>query len=108
MEISAYMRFIAALLFVLALIGGLTWLARRFGLVVRVTPGRSPSAKRLSITEVHNVDARRRLLLVRRDNVEHLVLLGTEKDLLIESGIDASDKKNTGPEISPSKGSTPQ
>jgi flagellar protein FliO/FliZ len=33
------------------------------------------------------VDARRKLLLVRRDDVEHLVMIGGPVDMLIETGI---------------------
>jgi flagellar protein FliO/FliZ len=47
--------------------------------------------KRLSIVEVKVVDAKHRLLLIRRDNREHLVLMGGEQDLLIESGIEAPE-----------------
>jgi hypothetical protein len=32
-------------------------------------------------------DARRRLILVRRDDVEHLILLGAHEDILVESNI---------------------
>ena len=79
-----------ALIFVLALIALVTALARRFGLGYR-TAGRSGTNRRLSIAEVMPIDARRRLLLVRRDGVEHLILLGTgtAPDLLIESNIAA-------------------
>lgn len=87
MDLISYTRFIAALLFVLALIGGLTWVARKFGLIARVTAGGPNKIKRLDIIEVLTVDARRRLILLRRDNVEHLVLLGPERDTLIETGV---------------------
>ncbi len=43
--------------------------------------------RRLGVVEVAAVDTRRRLVLVRRDDVEHLVLLGLNNDLVIESGI---------------------
>ncbi len=45
--------------------------------------------KRLSVSEQANVDGRRRLILVRRDNVEHLIMTGGPVDLVIESGIGA-------------------
>lgn len=86
MEAETYMRFLLTLLFVLALIGVLAWLARRAGLgnrVARVAGAR----RRLSVTEVSVVDGKRRLLLVRRDEIEHLILLGPQKDLVIETGI---------------------
>lgn len=90
MDLASYTRFIAALLFVLALIGALAWAARRFGLVARATVGRKTKTRRLDITEVLPVDARRRLVLLRRDDTEHLILLGPERDILIETGIKAA------------------
>jgi len=44
---------------------------------------------RLSISEVASVDSRRRLVLVRRDDVEHLVMTGGPVDVLIETNITA-------------------
>ena len=57
--------------------------------------GQSPAAalfgprpeRRLGVIEQANVDGRRRLLLIRRDNVEHLVMTGGPVDVLIETGI---------------------
>ncbi len=43
--------------------------------------------RRLSISEQFNIDNRRRLILVRRDNVEHLIMTGGPVDMLIETGI---------------------
>ena len=43
--------------------------------------------KRLGVVETASVDARRKLLLVRRDDVEHLIMIGGPLDLLIETGI---------------------
>jgi hypothetical protein len=42
---------------------------------------------RLGISEYYEIDKTRRLILVRRDNVEHLVLIGGSQDLVIEPGI---------------------
>ncbi|MEI9982997.1 MAG: flagellar biosynthetic protein FliO [Aliidongia sp.] len=82
---DSYPRYIVSLLFVIGLIGLLAWLLRRFG-----PPGRfrSPGRKRLSIVEILPIDARRRLVLLRRDGKEHLILLGQTQDLVIESGIE--------------------
>lgn len=40
---------------------------------------------RLGITESLRIDEKRRLVLVRRDDSEHLVLLGATSDLLLET-----------------------
>jgi flagellar protein FliO/FliZ len=43
--------------------------------------------RRLSVIEQTSVDGKRRLLLVRRDNVEHLIMTGGPVDVVIETGI---------------------
>lgn len=43
--------------------------------------------RRLDVVEQWNLDARRRLVLVRRDNVEHLIMTGGPVDVVIETGI---------------------
>ncbi len=85
MEPIDYLRFLGALIFVLGLIGIAAVAARRFGLAERM--GALAGSRRLDIVETRMIDARRRLVLVRRDRVEHLILLGTGQDLVIETGI---------------------
>ena len=43
--------------------------------------------QRLGISEFYEIDKSRRLVLVRRDNVEHLIMIGGPQDLVIEPGI---------------------
>ncbi len=43
--------------------------------------------RRLDVVEHASVDSRRRLILVRRDNVEHLIMTGGPVDVVIETGI---------------------
>ena len=45
---------------------------------------------RLSISDYYEVDKTRRLVIVRRDNVEHLLLIGGQQDLVIEQAFTAS------------------
>lgn len=45
------------------------------------------SDPRLSVIEYANVDGRRKLLLIRRDEVEHLIMTGGPVDVVIETGI---------------------
>ena len=95
-----YVRFLLALLFVLGLIGLLAFVLRRFGMgAVRVSPAfraKGRTEQRLAVVEVAVVDARRRLVLVRRDDTEHLILLGQTTDLLIESGIRTGPPRQAG------------
>ncbi len=86
MDLEAYLRFGLALLFVLGLIGLCGWGARRLGMTPRVSAG-AGRVKRLAIVEVAAVDAKRRLVLVRRDDCEHLLLLGAAQDVVVEAGI---------------------
>ncbi len=48
--------------------------------------------KRLDVVDQATVDGRRRLVLVRRDNVEHLIMTGGPVDVVIETGIAPEDK----------------
>jgi len=51
----------------------------------------APKAKkRLEVLDQATIDAKRRLVLIRRDNVEHLLLTGGPIDIVIESGIGAT------------------
>ena len=85
MNPTDYLQFVLALLFVLGLIGLAAVLARRFGLAPTVRPDRGP--RRLAVVESIALDAKRRLLLLRRDGVEHLVILGPSADVVVERAI---------------------
>lgn len=43
--------------------------------------------RRLDVVEQSNVDGRRRLVLIRRDEVEHLIMTGGPVDVVIETNI---------------------
>ena len=43
--------------------------------------------KRLQVIDTANVDGKRKVMIIRRDNVEHVIMTGGPQDLLIESGI---------------------
>jgi flagellar protein FliO/FliZ len=49
----------------------------------------APRLRRLAFIERAYLDGGRKLLLVRRDNVEHLILIGGPIDLVVETGIQA-------------------
>ena|SRR5579859_6525064 len=76
-------RALLSLVLVLGLIAGAGYLVRRYGqggLMLK-----KGQRRRLSVVEQLTVDNRRRLLLVRKDQNEHLLLIGGTSDLLIES-----------------------
>ena len=79
-------RFVLAFVVVLALIGVAAWAVRRLGSARtgHAVRGRLP---RLGVSDYASVDSRRRLVLVRRDNVEHLVMIGGPTDVVVEGNI---------------------
>lgn len=92
-EFTQYAQFALALAFVLSLIGGIAVVARRLGWGHAV---RGPRQRRLALVDVMALDARRRLVLVCRDRVEHLLLIGPTGELVVETsivaaGVNASD-----------------
>src|SRR5690242_9210268 len=79
--------FVIAFIVVLALIAGTAWLVRRFAgnrLGANANRGRMP---RLAVIDAAAVDGRRRLVLVRRDNIEHLLMIGGPTDIVVEQNI---------------------
>lgn len=88
MEAAEILNFVGALIFVLALIGGLAWLVARSGLPQgRFRFGKRDGNQRLEIIETLSLDPRRRLVLVRQDDKEHLLLLGINGDIVVSEGL---------------------
>ena len=85
-EMPLAVRFFVAFLIVLGVIGAIWWTVRRFGSgrLGSSTRGRQP---RLAVIDYASVDNRRRLILVRRDNVEHLLMIGGPTDIVVEPNI---------------------
>ncbi len=89
MEPTDYLRFLMALIFVLALMGGLYILLKRissgtgFGGAIA-----SATKRRLKISEVLYLDSRHKAVLLKRDNdTEHLVILGPSGETVVETNI---------------------
>jgi flagellar protein FliO/FliZ len=53
---------------------------------------------RLAVMEQASVDSRRKLVLVRRDDVEHLIMTGGPVDVVIETGITGAPSKAAEPD----------
>lgn len=90
MSLADYLRFAGALLVVLGLILAAAWLYRKLA----GTGGGRPllgggRTRRLSVSESLPLDASRRLLLIRRDDTEHLILVGQDRAMVVETGIPA-------------------
>lgn len=88
------------------------WIIRRRGGSSPFIRGGRNRQPRLQVLDATAVDARRRLVLVRRDNVEHLVMIGGPTDIVIESGIGAipimTDIRDQQPEIRDQQPEIPQ
>lgn len=100
-QLSQPVKFVIAFVVVLALIGLTAWLVRRFGAsrLGGATRGRQP---RLAVIDAANVDGRRRLVLIRRDNIEHLLMIGGPSDVVIEANIvRAAPARETAPARAP-------
>lgn len=84
MDAIDFFRYFAALLLVLGLIGAAGLATRKFGV-----PGISaPKAKRrLQIVETLMLSPRQRFLILRRDDVEHLVMVTPSGASVLETGI---------------------
>ncbi len=89
-EFNSLLLGVAIVLFVVAFVALAIWAFKAF---VMSGGGRSGSGflrqrdRRLGVVETAVVDGRRKLMLVRRDDVEHLIMIGGPVDVLIETGI---------------------
>jgi flagellar protein FliO/FliZ len=72
-------RALFALIATLALIAGAAYAARRLGML---QPG-AQGPRRLKVSESLMLDPRRRLVIVRCDGREHLLLLGPAGDVVV-------------------------
>lgn len=86
MDFNELAQALLALIFVLALLGLMVAALRKFGFGYPTTI-RNAKDKRLGVVEILPLDSRRRLVLLRRDESEHLVLLGINGETVIESPI---------------------
>ncbi len=87
-EMSLPLKFVLVFLFVLVLLLVFFWALRRFGAGRFGGPAVRGRQPRLAVIDFAAVgDGRRRLILVRRDNVEHLLMIGGPTDVVIEPNI---------------------
>ena len=68
-------------------------------------PGGRARQPRLGLVDAFSLDGQRQLVLVRRDNVEHLIMIGGPNDVLVESQINralaAARENNLAPAAQP-------
>lgn len=87
-EVTTPYRVLIVLIVVIVMIVAIAYFVRRYGadrLGGAATRGRQP---RLAVVDqFHMPDGRRQLVIVRRDNVEHLVMIGGPTDIVVEQNI---------------------
>lgn len=85
MDMLDFTRYFAALLLVLGLLGGFALLARRAGLA-HFLPSlpRAGAPRRMEVSSTVMLDARRRVVLVRVDDEEHVLLLGLAGETVLD------------------------
>ncbi|MGD9967067.1 MAG: FliO/MopB family protein [Hyphomonadaceae bacterium] len=79
MDLLDWARALFALIATLALIVGAAYAARRLGMLQPGTAG----PKRMRITETLLLDPRRRMVIVRVDEREHVLLLSPGGDIVV-------------------------
>ena len=93
-NLSPIMSFILLFAAVIAGVLLLIWIARRVVGGTFVSGGRGRQL-RLGVMDATPVDSRRRLVLVRRDDVEHLILIGGPTDVVVEQNIRIDGPRET-------------
>ena len=92
-ELLPLARSLGALCLLIGLLAAALWAVRRYGIVLPGMVAERPE-KRLALVERLAVDGKRTLLLVRRDNTEHLLVSGPEGVQVIERRIASAQKRH--------------
>ena len=88
MTLDTLMLAISAILFVAALVALAAWAFKTLFTGRSRTHGFARMRdKRLGVVETAMAGGKRKLLLVRRDDVEHLIIVGGPVDVVVETGI---------------------
>lgn len=87
MDVISTLKAVFALTIVVGLILGLAYLLRRFAPALMAKMQAQRGARRLQVVETLVLDPARRLVLVRLDDQERLILLGEGRELDAPSGL---------------------
>jgi len=88
MEVLSLSKALLGFIFVLALMYFFAWVLKKFGLAQGVVAPKENA--RLKIIEMLPIDHSRKLVIVKRDEHEHLLLLGANSETLIETNMQKS------------------
>ncbi|WP_046868327.1 flagellar biosynthetic protein FliO [Microvirga massiliensis] len=89
-EASQAAWYVIAFAIILVLLALMGWLMRKYGGGRLMLPGQDRGRARqprLGVVDIYDLDRQRQLILLRRDNVEHLLLIGGPNDLVVETNI---------------------
>jgi flagellar protein FliO/FliZ len=86
-QLGTMAKFAIAFVLVLGLIGITALILKRFGGGMPTSGGGRNRQPRLSVLDSAVVDSKRKLVLIRRDNSEHLLLIGGPTDVVVETNI---------------------
>ena len=107
-DLSPVAKVIVGLMIFGVLVAIFILVMRRFGGTFGATASPRGRQPRLGITEFASLgDGRRRLVLVRRDNVEHLVMIGGPSDVVIEPNLVRATPAASAREVAPARVSGP-
>ncbi len=90
-DTAQLIRFFAALIFVLSLMGGLAIAVKFFNKNHPIVPGHK---KRLRIIEILALDPKRKIMIIERDTTQHLIILGPTGETVIESNIESQQDEH--------------
>jgi flagellar protein FliO/FliZ len=83
----SWLQVIFSFAIVMALIGGLALVLKYIGMRGLVLPGKGLNARRMRIVETMPIDTRRRFVILRCDEREHLLLLTTQGDIVVQTNL---------------------
>jgi len=86
-DFAQILRLLAAMAFVLALMGGLAWMIRKLNLHEKGP--KSGKKRRLGIRETLALDSRHRAVILSCDEKEHLVILGPNGETIVDNNLKA-------------------
>ncbi|MBI1300120.1 MAG: hypothetical protein GC137_00540 [Alphaproteobacteria bacterium] len=92
-DLPQFVKLVLSLAIVVGLMGGFAFLLKKLGIATEAHM-KSGQENRLKIIESIPLDARRRLVIIRRDNQDHLVILGPNSETVLETNIPAVDQSH--------------
>ncbi|MFD0935722.1 hypothetical protein ACFQ12_11095, partial [Methylobacterium trifolii] len=101
---SPIIQYVSIFAVIFAVLTVIVLLVRRLtgrGLSMPGRSGQRGRQPRLGIVDIYELDRQRQLILLRRDNVEHLLLVGGPNDVVIERHIQRGQRAPAEPALRP-------